>query len=229
LSEDALAERLSRVGGEVLRPTPGMGKRTLSCPVPGSLASLKRRFAANLAPFQRDPRTGQQLLMQAPRPQFAPVAYEAVTARRLFVLRESTSSERFAPWSEVRCAELVQRARDGAAERLRRAGLSEDVERSWIGQATEAGPAAPGSARVRLVPLLSVGHDYADRAIRRILAEVPSACALRPDDVFWALSGLQLASSETGEVHGVCRLIAQRFALSGKSYAGGARSRRALR
>jgi CRISPR-associated protein Csb2 len=44
---------------------------------------------------------------------------------------------------------------------------------------------------------------YADRAIRRLLVEVPAACPFRSEDVRWAFSGAELFDPETGEVKNV--------------------------
>jgi CRISPR-associated protein Csb2 len=55
-------------------------------------------------------------------------------------------------------------------------------------------------ARVRIIPIPSIGMRYADRSIRRILVEVPSVCPLRADDVRWAFSGAELIDTETSEV-----------------------------
>jgi CRISPR-associated protein Csb2 len=40
---------------------------------------------------------------------------------------------------------------------------------------------------------------YADRAIRRLLLEIPATCPLRSEDVRWAFSGAELFDPDTGE------------------------------
>jgi len=40
---------------------------------------------------------------------------------------------------------------------------------------------------------------HADHQIRRVLVEVPPSCSLRPDDVQWAFSGLDVVAPDTGE------------------------------
>jgi CRISPR-associated protein Csb2 len=40
---------------------------------------------------------------------------------------------------------------------------------------------------------------YTDRAIRRLLVEIPGACPLRSEDVRWAFSGAELFDPHTGE------------------------------
>src|SRR5262249_8810061 len=54
----------------------------------------------------------------------------------------------------------------------------------------------PTYARVRIVPLPSIGHPHADRGIRRVLVEIPAGCPLRADDAHWAFSGLELVAPE---------------------------------
>jgi CRISPR-associated protein Csb2 len=91
--------------------------------------------------------------------------------------------------------------RDRAVARLKKA-LPENealIDRVLIGRnATEADKAA----RVRIVPLPSIGHVHADREIRRILVEVPPNCPLPPMLVFErGFSGLHLGMNpETGEI-----------------------------
>jgi CRISPR-associated protein Csb2 len=53
---------------------------------------------------------------------------------------------------------------------------------------------------VKIVPLPSIAHPHADRAIRRVLVEVPAICPLRADDVNWAFSGLEPVDADTGEM-----------------------------
>jgi len=63
------------------------------------------------------------------------------------------------------------------------------IDRVLIGRsATEADKAA----RVRIVPVPSIGHPQADHAIRRVLVEVPPDCPIAHTDIEWAFSGLYL-------------------------------------
>jgi CRISPR-associated protein Csb2 len=62
--------------------------------------------------------------------------------------------------------------------------------------------------RVRILPLPSIGHHHADRGIRRVMLEVPPGSPLSADDVQWALSGLALADSNTGEGLGIMITLA---------------------
>ncbi|MFX8597291.1 hypothetical protein ABTM29_19640, partial [Acinetobacter baumannii] len=78
----------------------------------------------------------------------------------------------FAPWPLAGAVALVTRVRDQAADRLRLALPEAEgvIDRLVIGR--DAG-AADKAARLRLLPLPSVGHAHADHAIRRLLVEIP--------------------------------------------------------
>jgi CRISPR-associated protein Csb2 len=95
---------------------------------------------------------------------------------------------------------LVASVRDRTASRLKKAlpEKAPTIERVFIGcDATEADKAA----RIRIVPLPSIGSPHVARAIRRVLVEVPPNCPLAGDDIGWAFSGLDLnVDYETGEV-----------------------------
>src|SRR5690606_5877213 len=60
---------------------------------------------------------------------------------------------------------------------------------------------ADKARRLRILPLPSIGHAHVSQAIRRVLVEVPSKCALSVEDLAWAFSGLEIASAadETAE------------------------------
>jgi CRISPR-associated protein Csb2 len=51
--------------------------------------------------------------------------------------------------------------------------------------------------------LPSIGHVHADRAIRRVMVEVPGNCPLDAADVHWAFSGLELLDFTTGELQAI--------------------------
>ncbi len=193
--------RLARHGGVVHRPSEGGAGKALLCPTKGSLASLKERYDANRSRFTyvREGRKVQPLFSQSPKPRFAKVAYDAPPRRFLFEMRAATYDESFVPWPPTKAAELVVALRDKAAGRLKATlpGEGGKIDRVLIGrEATEADKAA----RVRIVPLPSIGHSQADCAIRRVMVEVPPNCPLRADDVAWAFSGLEEIDPETGEI-----------------------------
>ena len=189
--------RLVRHGGVVYRPSEGRGDKALLCPREGSLASLKERYDANRRRFTYAEKG--QLFSQPPKPHFDKVAYDTQPRHFLFDIRASTHDESFIPWPLRRTAELVVALRDKAASRLKKA-LPEEagkIDRVLIGrEATEADKAA----RVRILPLPSIGHIHADREVRRVLVEIPSNCPLRVDDVTWAFSNLGEIDLATGEI-----------------------------
>jgi CRISPR-associated protein Csb2 len=202
LEADEIAARLARDGGAIFRPTGGGAGTALPCPQPGSLKSLEDRFEANQRRFTTIGIRGEQLYSQPPKPRFRAVVYNSPPARLLFALRENSgrAAPDFAPWVLTRSVELVTMVRDAATSRLRdklpeKAAL---IERVLVGRdATDADKAA----RVRIIPLPSVGHAYADHAIRRILLEIPPNCEVPSGDLEWGFSGLNIgADYQTGEV-----------------------------
>ena len=193
--------RIASHGGVVYHPSEGETGNALLCPKEGSLASLKERYDANRARFTyvKEGRKIQQLFTQPPKPRFAKVAYNTPPRNVLFELRTATPDESFIPWPSNKAVELIVVLRDKAAGRLREAlpGKAGDVDRVLIGrEATEADKAA----RVRILPLPSIGYAHADRAIRRVLIKVPPNCPLLVDDIAWAFSGLGEIDHSTGEI-----------------------------
>lgn len=79
-------------------------------------------------------------------------------------------------------------------------GSAGDVERVLVGRRPDGTNDGPPQDRVRIIPLPSIGHVYADREIRRVLVEVPPTCPLRADDVHWAFAGLDLIDMRSGEI-----------------------------
>jgi CRISPR-associated protein Csb2 len=200
LDESEIGSRLARHAGVQYRPAKSELGAALLCPQKGSLASLEAQFAANRKRFTIDRKRKAQLFTKPPKPRFASVAYNVPEQRRLFDLRAPTSDAAFAPWRLTRAAELTAIVRDGVTSRLRKA-LPADagkIERALIGRnANEADKAT----RVRITPLPSIGHSQTDRAIRRLLVEVPPNCPVSPADLAWSFSGLDLGiDHETGEV-----------------------------
>ena len=193
--------RLARHGGVVYRPSDQETGKALLCPRKGSLASLEERYEANRTRFTYvgEGKKLQQLFSQPPKPRFAKVAYDTPPQRFLFELRAAIHDESFVPWPSTKTAELVVALRNNAAGRLKEAlpGEAGKIDRVLIGrEATEADKAA----RVRILPLPSIGHSHADCAIRRVLVEVPPNCPLRADDMAWAFSTFEKIDLATGEI-----------------------------
>ena len=201
LDADEVETCLARHGGVVYRPNDRGTGKALLCPRKGSLASLEERYEANRTRFTyiKEGKRDQQLFSQPLKPRFAEVAYDASTQRFLYEMRAATPDESFVPRPFTKAAELVVELRDEATNRLKKA-LPKEVEkidRVLIGRdATEADKAA----RVRIVPLPSIGHVHTARGIRRVLVEIPPNCPLRADDIGWAFSGLEKIDLATGEI-----------------------------
>ena len=198
LDAGEIETRLVRHGGVVYRPSEGATGKALLCPRKGSLASLKERYDANIKRFRyvRQGRKVQTVFSQPPKPRFAKIAYATPSHRFLFEIRAALS-ESFAPWPSERVTELVLNLRDKAVSRLKEAlpEAAGAIDRVLVGRnSTEADKAA----RVRILPLPSIGHAHADRAVRRVLVDVPPNCPLRVDDLAWSFSGLAETSPTTG-------------------------------
>lgn len=200
-------DRLSSYPGSVYRPSGSEPRETLSCPGPGSLSSLKIRQTASGLRFKLEAqgKGGRQVLSQPPKPRFIQVAYDSTPSRRTYDLRQGSRESGFAAWPLAKASNLVVWLRDSAADKLRRAlpDRSADIERALIGRKADGCDDGQSSARVRIVPLPSIGHQHADHAIRRVLVEVPAGCLLRPDDVHWAFSGREWVDPVTGAIEAI--------------------------
>ena len=201
LDPDEIETRLTEHGGVVYRPSAGSKGKALLCPQAGSLVSLETRFAADRSRFTwiQEGKRIQQLFSQPPKPRFAKVAYDAPPQHFLFEIRVATRAESFVSWPSMRASALVTTLRDRAAQRLKESlpGEAGKIDRVFIGRkATEIDK----TTRVRILPLPSIGHTHADRAIRRVLVEIPPNCPLRIDDIAWAFSGLEGIDPTTREI-----------------------------
>ena len=208
LDNREIEELLSKHPGRVFRPLPGSGTTVLTCPCPGSLESIERRHRAfgERFRYEQHGRSQKAIFRQPPQARFRAVSYESPFSCHLYELRDPAIEGRLARWPLARASALVTCLRDGARERLIRvlSGQRATIERVLVGRKPDGTNDGPTEDRVRIVPLPSIGHVHADREIRRVLVDVPPTCPLRPDDVRWAFSGLDLVDSETGEVRAVC-------------------------
>ena len=125
--------------------------------------------------------------------------YDSPPRQFLFELRHPTEGARFAPWPLTQIANLVERLRDQAADQLKYALPEKEaiIDRSLIGRNSKQGDKA---ARIRILPLPSIGSVHVVHSIRRVLVEVPSNCPLSAEDVAWAFSGIEIIDQDTGEV-----------------------------
>jgi CRISPR-associated protein Csb2 len=196
LDESALDAKFVEYNGVVRRPSAGDGI-PVACPSKGSIESLERRYLA--LRFRTE--SGQRVFVQQPKPSYRQISYESPPVRHVFELRSSTDSERRVAWPLEGASSLVMAARDAARARLSAAmpDRIDDVDRHLVGRKPDGSNAVPAESRVRIIPIPSIGMHYADRAIRRLLLEIPATCPLRSEDVRWAFSGAELFDPDTGE------------------------------
>ena len=198
VDSDEGERRVLRHGGVVYRPsTGGEENRNLLCPRPGLLQSLAARFEGMRVRFRaaENTRGSIRVFVQPPRPRLKRVAYSAEPRRFVFELREAIARAAYAGWALDRAVELVETARDKAANHLRTAvpDFADSIERFLIGRGAAE---ADKPLRVRIVPIPSVGHEHADMSIRRLTVRVPQSCPLTPDDVAWAFSQVGWSDDE---------------------------------
>jgi CRISPR-associated protein Csb2 len=202
LDDAALDACLAAHRGIIHRPEPGVrGTRMLACPAAGSLGSLVQRHQAIKLRTEGVGKKMRVLFTNPPKPRFASVSYERARRLAVYELRDRDAPKPW-PWALGRSVKLVETLRDAAANKLQ-AGLGGDadlVERSLVGRAADGSGAVPVTQRIRIIPLPSIGSVHADRAIRRVLVDVPSGAPLPAADVEWAFSGLARVDSLTGEL-----------------------------
>lgn len=180
---------------------PGRTNGPVRSPGSGSLMSLDCRYRARR--FRCE--SGQRVFVKPPEPNYRQLAYESRPAHHVFELRSTSDTVRRVAWPLVRASLLVVAAREAARARLAAAmpSRTNEIDRHLVGRKPDGSNAAPAESRVRIIPIPSIGMHHADRAIRRLLIEVPAACPLRSKDVRWAFSGAELFDAGTGEVKDV--------------------------
>lgn len=204
VDEREAESRLCGDEGMLWRPSEGGDGAMLSCPRPGSLASLTERFKAMRRRF-RTVGTGKktsQLFAQAPKPDFRQVPYNSPS---VFLLFEIRSADSFRPQPLERAVALTEKVRDLAVKRLKASAWRRDdpkretlADKIFVGRDSREGDKA---RRIRIAPLPSIGHAQTERSIRRVLVAVPPDCPIATGDIAWAFSGLVLESDEeTGEI-----------------------------
>jgi CRISPR-associated protein Csb2 len=206
-----LDKRLAEHGGGVYKPGERGAGLQLPCPQKGSLKSLELRFKATGKRFRTITlgRQVQQLFAQAPKPRFAVVSYDSSTRQYLFELREPTRESAFAPWPLTQVSNLVEGLRDRAARRLKDKLLEKAATIDCVFISRNA-KEADKAARIRILPLPSIGSPYVVRSVRRVLVEVPPNCPLPAEDVAWAFSDLLVSDQvhrDTGELVGETSLV----------------------
>ncbi len=195
-NEAEMQEALYGGDRELHRPSVGYSRtgKVLDCPSPGSLASLTARYLASLSRF--DEMHGASVFQQPPKARFARVSYDASPPWALFELRPPAAMGVFSATALTSTVQLTETVREAVADRLYDAlgESSRPMIAAIRGRAEDGGPAPLLRDRVRLIPLPSIGHTHTDPSIRRVLVEVPAHRGAYAEDIFWAFSGLELAT-----------------------------------
>jgi len=205
-------DRLLGHGHAIARPVQSGAKpEDPTCPVEGSLDSLKARQTASVTRFLREP--DGISFRQPPKSRYKTVAYDRPATRLLFDLRPSTGNRPFRSVSQELATELTLGVRDLAIARLCKAFPDRAREIEYVLGGDSPRPTGAEHAtlvgaddrRVRFVPLPTIGHQHADPSIRRIMVMVPPNCPLGVRDVAWALTGqvietLDWTDPQSGEV-----------------------------
>lgn len=193
VSTDELDERLRSHRGPVLSPSSGRGN--MECPTQGSVASLVQRHAdmSNRYAMTADG-SGQTFRRQA-KPKWRLVSYDNTVTRVSFDLMDRKTAA-LANWPATDVVRLVKIIRDAAVERLVKTlpDRTPEIEQALIGLKPDGVNSGPITARLRILPLPSTGHEHADQHIRRVIIEIPGNCPLRTDDIAWAFSGQTLST-----------------------------------
>lgn len=196
--------RLVDHSGPVSRPGKlGDPRRDPLCPVPGSLDSLKRRYAAGAARFalHREGRTMVTLFNQPEKALARAVTYDRAPARLLFELRQPEDPSVFRPVPQEQACAVAIAIRDLATRRLKMLLPQREAEIDRLVTGRGAGAEDIGR-RIRIIPLPSIGHIHTSPSIRRVLVEVPPDCPLPARAVMVALANQSLdrVDAETGEI-----------------------------
>lgn len=195
LTDDELSEHLRAHRGPIHRPSVGRGN--VECPAPGSLASLIRRHSEMSQRYGLTADGKGQTFRRRSKPKWRMVSYDGAAMRICFDLTDREAST-LMPWPTTQTQKLVTTVRDNAVDKLAGSlpGRETEIRQTLIGRTANGENAGPTSARVRIIPLPSIGHEKTSQEIRRILVEIPGNCPLRTDDVVWAFSG------QTIDLHG---------------------------
>lgn len=190
IDPDEADQRLLDHGGIVYRPMGnGSTQKELICPQSGLRHDLTERFRGMRERFRTagSNRKPIRLFIQPPKPRLSKVVYSAPARRFVFELRSGDDQGSFAAQELSSAAKLVQEVRDKAATQLCDAlpNLSDDIERYLIGRGARD---ADKEARVRIVPVPSVGSEHADLAIRRLVVYIPQPCPVFADDLAWSFT-----------------------------------------
>lgn len=202
LDDDALASELGRYPGTVFVAGGRSDERKLHCPVVGSYRSLRARFDAPRILEVVEGRKRKQWFRNAPKPFFRLVSYGRGVQLRIYRFVRIDDGSKAHPIELRQVSSLVEQIRDAVVGRLTSEfeDRSDEIERILVGRKPDGRNAGPIEDRVRIIPLPSIGHRHADRAIRRIAVQIPGGSSLAREDIAWAFDGLEPADPVTGKV-----------------------------
>jgi CRISPR-associated protein Csb2 len=199
VDDEALAERLRAYDGEVRTPHPSSRRFVLACPAPGSLESLVRRHRATRLRTEGTGRRARTFFTNAPKPFFVGAGYAPEVTRLLFDLRRVSDPDRAFVSRHSEVVSLVERLRDGAAERLRVAlpeSVGATIERNLIGKRPDDPTGGFIAQRIRIVPLPSIEPPWGGRRLRWRRTRLRRGSSLRggPGDLVRALTSVLFSS-----------------------------------
>jgi len=193
--------RLQSLRGERWLATSTLSAQALRTPTLGTLAALKERHGAFLRRLE-----GGVLSPVGPLRCFERTAYRRPTdphphPHAIFELRHDDGT--FCAYSQRRLIHLAGMVRHLAKETMQKfppAGVDRDwVERYVVGHRDEN---TREHRQLSYLPLPSIGHPYADQAVRRVMIAAPSCDDFHIEHLARRLNGLQLRP-EVGNEFGV--------------------------
>ncbi len=195
LASDKAQQIIIQHAGPVFRPTPQGVSNTLDCHSPNqSFDSLVNRYRGQ----SKRLRKGE--FHKPPLPVFEPTGYNCPSSLLLFDIQNQAGE--LIPQPFTSAGYLTQRLVELAKQRLK-PHYPEYAERYISGMGAKDSDKA---LRIRVIPLSSIGHEYTQADIRRVLVEVPTDCPLHLVDVEWAFSGLPVTVDlEIGEIVTACK------------------------
>lgn len=195
LDDASLAERLHAYPGRVLYPGALAGRDALRAPTRGTLDSLEVRYLAFRERLRRvdEGRRPKEELRQPPPARFTSVSYGGRPAVRVYALVHEGRDET-AALPITAAQSLCVAVRDAAVAKLTAAlpGLGAQIDAALVGRRKGGGNDAPAAQRIRIFPLPSIGHEEADRRVRRVAVVVPDSSPLEEADVWWAFSNAKV-------------------------------------
>lgn len=157
---------------------------TLYCPQEGSYESLKQRFTCGRSRFSFVDK--KRAFTQPPKARFRRTVYKHnLGLYHLFEMRKNDSQKSFHVVSIQNISQLTITLRDQVCEKLKAhfPDQSSMIDQVVVGRNSQE---RDKLARIRIIALPSIGHEYADQNVRRILVEIGANCPIPAQDIHWA-------------------------------------------